>query len=298
MKQLSLFVLGGLMLVLTGCGPAESSKTEPKTPTAPVTRDTSEVFQSAKSIFYSLPSPMELSTLIKSAGGEFRKDLLHDPNKANTYQSTQKRALALGLYGADLSYSSVYNMTGDAVKFLAASKRLGETIGIQEAFSANLIERANINLGNRDSMFSIMTEMYWQTNSQLKEENRDQLALIVMAGGWAEGLYMGCNAISSDDPQPQIEQRMAEQMFASKQMEEMFNFYDDDPMVADVHALFQPTFDLFNSLTIVEVERTISEDEATGKHTIGGESQISFGPDDMEKLTLVANELRSKIVEP
>ena len=148
---------------------------------------------------------MELSTLIKEAGGEFRKDLLHDPNKANTYQSTSKRALALGLYGADLSYSSVYNMQGEAVKYLAASKRLGETIGIQEAFSANLIERANSNLSNRDSMFSIMTEMYWQTNSQLREENRDQIALIVMAGGWAEGLYIGCNAIQEGESRPEIE---------------------------------------------------------------------------------------------
>ena len=298
MKQLSLFALGGFMLVLAGCGPTDTSKAEPEKPAAPVTHDTSEVFQSAKSIFYSLPSPMELSTLIKSAGGEFRKDLLHDPNKANTYQSTQKRALALGLYGADLSYSSVYNMQGEAVKFLAASKRLGETIGIQEAFSANLIERANNNMGNRDSMFSIMTEMYWQTNSQLKEENRDQLALIVMSGGWAEGLYIGCNAINNDDPQPEIEMRMAEQMFASKQLEEMFQFYDDDPMVSDVHAMFQPTFDLFNSLTIIEAERCIDKDEESGQHTIGGQSEISFGSDDMEKLTLIANELRSKIVEP
>ena len=62
--------------------------------------------------------------------------------------------------------------------------------------------------------------------------------------------------------------------------------------------MFQPTFDLFNSLTIIEAERSIDKDEESGQHTIGGQSEISFGSDDMEKLTLIANELRSKIVEP
>ena len=69
-------------------------------------------------------------------------------------------------------------------------------------------------------------------------------------------------------------------------------------MVSDVHVLFQPTFDLFNSLTMVEGEMSISENEATGDHTITGQNEITFGSAELSELTTVANTLRSKIVEP
>ncbi|MDC1221643.1 hypothetical protein N8Z47_03140 [Salibacteraceae bacterium] len=300
MSYIRLFGSIAISMALLSCG-SESQNTSDKAivpSEVPADLDTSQVFRSAQSIFYSMPSPLELTSLIKKAEGQYRKDLLHNLAKANIYQSARTRALALGVYGADLSYSTVYEQQGDAVKFLAASKRLGETIGIQEAFSAEIIERANANLDNRDSMMAIMTEMYWQTNSQLKEENRDQLALLVVAGGWIEGLYIGCSVYDPSEPNFNIQKRMSEQKFASQQLEEMFILMKDDYMVDETGKIFQPLFELFNSLNIEYEEPTVSENKGNGSVTIGGKTNIDMTTEQFDNLRNIVFELRAKIVEP
>lgn len=294
-------ITGSIMicLIIGSCGSEQSeSTTKSQTDYSTPVTDTSEVYKRAKEVFYSLPSPLELSAILKKADGQFRKDLLHDPKKANIYQSTQNRAMALGVYGADLGYSTVYGEQGDALKFLAASKRIGETIGIQEAFSAETIERANANLDNRDSMMAIMSDMYWLTNSQLKEENRDQIALMVIAGGWAEGLFIGCNVHEESDSKTNVMKRMAEQKYASSQLQEMFKQLDDDYMINEVGEMFAPVFNFFSNLEIEEGEKSITKNSQDGSHTIGGANNIEMTPQKFQELKSIATELRTKIVEP
>ncbi|GAB4376146.1 MAG: hypothetical protein Kow0075_03000 [Salibacteraceae bacterium] len=256
----------------------------------------SKVYHNARKIFYSMPSPLELISLIQSAGGDYRKDLLHNPNKVNNYQSRTKQALVLGVYGADLSYATIYEKKHDAVQFLAATKRLGESIGVHEPFNASLIERANANLDNRDSMFSIVTEMYWHTTSQLREENRDPVTLLIMAGGWAEGLYLGTSVMKIDQPDPEIGKRIAEQKFVSMQLQQMFEDYSDHEMVQQAYPLFAPTFDYYATLTITEEPTTTSTDPATGEVTIKGRKEINFSTEDLSQLANLAAELRNNIV--
>ena len=298
MSYKKLFSSIAISLLLLSCG-SESQNTSEETQdpiSAAASQDTSEVLRSAEKIFYSMPSPLELTSLIRKADGRYRKDLLHDPAKVNVYQSAQTRALALGLYGADLSYATVYEQQGDAVKFLAASKRLGETIGIQEAFSAEIIERANASLDNRDSMMAIMTEMYWQTNSQLKEESRDQLALLVVTGGWVEGLYIGCGVFEDSDAKEDVQKRMAEQKFAASQLDAMFQLMQEDYMMPEAGKMFRPLFDFFNSLEMSQEEPTVIDN--VGSVTIGGATEIKMSVAQLEKLTKIVSDLRAKIVEP
>lgn len=292
----ALLPLIGVALLAYSCSSDPSGKTPISDTTDKPEADTSEVLKQATTIFYSMPSPLELTTLIKSTGGEFRKDLLHNPNKANDYHSLQKRSLILGLYGADLSYSSVYDQQQDAVKYLAAAKRVGEALGIHEAFSAELIERANANLGNRDSMLTIMTDMYWQTNSQLKEENRDQIALMVMAGGWAEAMWLGSSMLDLENPDPEMARLLTEQRFTAMQLNEMFNQFSDDASIAESQALFAPILERFLSLEMDEEETSVSQDETTGVSTIQGKKTIHYQPEDLKALKELTATLRSNII--
>lgn len=298
MKQLPLLFVLAISTVLASCGSTEEKTPVDEIPQETSTSDTSAIYEKARNVFYAMPSPLELTNLIKSAGGAYRKDLLHDPNKAGIYQSTQKQALALGLYGADLSYAGVHHQQNDAMKFLAACKRIGDQLGIQDAFRAELIERANNNMAERDSMLAIMTEMYWYTNSQLKEENRDQIALLVMAGGWAEGIYLGTQFLDEKDPTSKIAQRVAEQVYTSNQLQEMFVYYEDDAIIQNSLELFQPTFDLFASLQVTEAETSLSEDAVSGVHTINGINVIDFNATQIAELKKLALALRNEILKP
>lgn len=243
-----------------------------------------------------MPSPIEFTSLVKSAGGEFQADLLHDPNLSTKYQGLKDRAVILGVYGADLSYTSVYNQQQYAIKILAASKRLGEEIGVQEAFSADLMERANANLGIRDSMLVIMTEMYWQTNSQLKEENRNSIAFLVMLGGWVEGLYLGAQNLNPKDPDVEISRRLVEQKFTAMQISELFVEFEDDPIVAEVKPTYQPLIDKFLSFELKEENTAPELSESNGVVTIGGSKELLYSDKDLAELQKMVSDLRAKII--
>lgn len=296
MKHLHLFLCAGA-LALGACN-AGKNKDAPGTADTLLYDSTQEnrVLESAKKMFYAMPSPLEMSTLIKSAGGEFRSDLLHDPNQAPNYQTLQQRSMVLGVYGADLSYASVFDRQQDAVKFLAASKRIGEDIGIRDVFSANILERANNNLNNRDSMLHILTEVYWETNSQLKEENRDQISLLVMAGGWAEGLYMGTQLIDPAHPDPEIATRVIEQKYTAMQLQEMFNEFSDNELISASYPIFAPALDFFASLNVKEEEKTSVSTNSEGVMTIGGKKTIAYTAEDLKQLQLIASTMRTKII--
>lgn len=290
-------ISGSLFFGCSGGGNGPSDK-DPDTPKVEIPEDKSVIEEHAEKFFYSLSSPIELSTLIKSTGGNYRKDLLLDPKAESQYQSTTKRALILGLYGADLSYSTIYNQQGQAVKYLAASKRIGSHLGIHEAFTADIIERANANIENRDSMLTIMTEMYWLTSSQLQEESRDQTSLLVMTGGWIEGLYLGCSLLDPEDPDPDLVMRLSEQKYNAEQLEMMLGLFPEDQALQQLKSDLGPLFSVYRNATIESESSELVVNESSKSVTIGGTHTIKMDLEDLNELKESALEIRAQIVAP
>lgn len=297
MNKAIITVFGILLLGLASCGDGE------KPSTAPLTEETDkfpigeDVYQKAKDIFYSLPSPVEMTSLIKSSGGEFRRDIILDPQKANDYATLQKQAFALGVYGADLSYSGLYEQKQDAIKLLAATKRLASKVGIEEAFSAEFIERANENLGNRDSILNILTEVYWQTNSALKENNRNELAMLILGAGWVEGVYVGSELIDINNLDTEIAKRLAEQKFTASQLQELFEKYAENEIVAASYEVFAPILDAYAALDVSVKSTSLKRDDASGKVVIGGKTEMNYSPEDIRRLITAAQQVRAKLIE-
>lgn len=254
------------------------------------------VLETATNIFYSMPSPLELTTLLKSAGGTFQNGLMHDPDLAGQYQTKVKQAMNLGIYGADLSYASVYSQRQECIKHLAATKRIGDQLGINEAFSAELLERANANLDNRDSMLHILTEIYWQSNSQLQEEDRGQVSVITMAAGWLEGLYLGSHIVDANNPDREVVVRIMEQKYTSGQLKEMLS-NDDDPSVSETRNLLTPLFEFFDGLTVTQEKAVVEYVESTGVARISGKSEINYSEEQLAQLQTLTTDIRSKMIE-
>lgn len=264
-----------------------------------VASDQSEdkVFEKATKIFYAMPSPLEMTTLIKSAGGTFNGTLLHDAQMAGQYQTKLKQSLNLGIYGSDLSYSSVYDQRQNAIKYLAACKRVGEKLGITEAFSAEMIEKANANIDNRDSIMKIITDLYWLSNSQLNEENRHAVSILVMAAGWVEGIYLGSNIIDLENPDPEISQRLMEQKYTALQIEAMFAENADDPLVTEGQSLFSPLLSFYSSLQVNEEKPIVEYSESTGVSRIAGEKKIVYTSPQLKELRTLSTTIRNQIIE-
>lgn len=197
--------------------------------------------QKTKSIFYSIPSPMETATLLKEAGAEYDKDILNDVLNVDKYTAASKQALNLGVYGADLSYASVFNNTQESMFYTSCAKKLADRLGVSNAFNDSTIERMEANRNERDSLLDIISETYWMVDAYLKENGRDNISAMMIAGGWVEGLYIATQVTKTNDT-PAMRQRIAEQKLGLGDLIALVGTYDDGDaalgaVLADLKAL-------------------------------------------------------------
>ena len=105
---LMLFVV--LALITVGCNRSgsktDASSEDFEVSDSAIDQETQEQLNTAKRIFYSLPSPLETAMLIKNAGADYDEELLNPVNNSSRYITSKSRALNLGIYSTDLSFAS------------------------------------------------------------------------------------------------------------------------------------------------------------------------------------------------
>ncbi|MFM7856401.1 MAG: hypothetical protein ACKO96_31895, partial [Flammeovirgaceae bacterium] len=69
-------------------------------------------------ILQQIPSPLEISVLLKESGTKYNVGLLNVAENKSKYNSNFKKALNLGVYGTDLGYTNIYEKNEDGVKYL------------------------------------------------------------------------------------------------------------------------------------------------------------------------------------
>lgn len=136
-------------------------------------------FNKAKQVFYSLPSPIETAMLMKRAGAKYNEEYLNSIENVSNYTTNKSMSLNLGVYSADLSFASMFDQSQAAIKYLTATKRLAEELGILNAIDKSIIVRMEENINNRDSLMEIISETFMNSNSFLKENDREETAAII-----------------------------------------------------------------------------------------------------------------------
>jgi hypothetical protein len=145
---------------------------------------------STQKVFYSIPSPLETSLFLKELGIGFDKSSLNPPENKDKYSTTSKKALNLGVYGANLGYVSIYDKTQEAMQYLKATESLANDLGLSHVFTVENIERFENSLNNKENMVALISDTYLEIDIFLKENDREALSALTIAGGWVEGLFI------------------------------------------------------------------------------------------------------------
>jgi hypothetical protein len=157
-----------------------------------------------------IPSPIQTAVLIQKSGATYDKAMLNGTNKANSYSTTFQKCLNLGIYGADLGYTTLYDQTQDAIAYFNVTNKIASDLGLSSAFDKSLIERFQKNLGKKDSMLSLVSVAYRASNDFLKNNDRSQEASLIIAGGWIETLQFAINVMKTKG-NDNVKRRIAEQ---------------------------------------------------------------------------------------
>jgi hypothetical protein len=193
-KSLGFFLGVAVILLLSSCGSSDKKKSESQE-----FKDAQESLQSTiAEVVYNIPSPTEIPYLIQQTGAEFNASLLNPRTNIDRYTSrTEKAALNLGAYTADIGYLTSYDKTQEAIAYLEACKLLADNLGVIGSFDLELLEKFEANIGNKDSLGALLDRTQKQTERFLKDDARNRLAALVVTGSFIEGLYISTGLVQS-----------------------------------------------------------------------------------------------------
>jgi hypothetical protein len=232
-------------------------------------------------IFHNIPSPMETAALLKKAGAEYDRTILNDVKNVDNYTAASKQALNLGIYGADLSYASVYNNTQESMLYTSCAQKLAKKLDVNNAFNEQVVDRLEKNRNDRDSLLNIISETYWQVDAYLKENQRDNISVLMVAGGWVEGLYIATRVAAAHNT-PELRQRIAEQRLPLTDLLELAKTYSpDDPAVSSVQKDLEKLDSLYSAVVVPTGSSTVTQEN--GVATIGGTAPTASLTDDQLK---------------
>lgn len=188
----------------------------------------------ADAMIKNMPSPIEMAILVKHAGGEYNSGLLNDVKRIDQYVTNGKKTINMGVYSADVGYTSLYKQTQETVFFLNNVRKLSDDIGLSDAFDQSMFERVESNIENRDSLLHILSGAYDLANEYLKDNNRMNTSVLMIAGGWIESMYLAANlGTDGDRPQDIISLRLLEQEVVLGKIVTTMKMIDDDPLVTE-----------------------------------------------------------------
>lgn len=177
---------------------------------------------------FSIPSPVETALLIESSGADYDASLPNAPQNLSNYISETDKGLVMGVYGADLAYSSIFEKNQEALSYLGAVEKLATDLDLINAVDQSIVKRFSQNMGNRDSMLVLSSSFFRSTDLYLKENKRDDIATLVLIGGWVEGMYLAYNSVEGNEA---VRQRIAEQKKSLENIVELTNELGDKVQV-------------------------------------------------------------------
>lgn len=169
-----------------------------------VTEKTSN-FKIDNKVFH-LPNPVQISMLMKEIAKPYNEEALSPISNLENYSTSFKQAVNIGVYGADLGYIASNDKNQEALTHLGAVKKLSEALDVASAFDFSALEKFGSNVGDKEKMLSIITGAYKSCASFLQEENRHDLAGLMMAGAMIEGMHFTLSFANSDNKQVVIDQ--------------------------------------------------------------------------------------------
>jgi hypothetical protein len=287
----SLVLLSVTTLLTTGCGGDDTANTDE----LPPVDSTQTTILNINGEIFSIPSPIQTAFLIKNSGAAYSKEILNPASKSSDYSTNFSKALNLGIYGADLGYVTIYDQTQDAIGYLNSAKKLADELGVSGAFDAKTIERFQKNLGNKDSMLVLVGVAYRSSDSYLKNNDRNDVSGLVLAGGWLESLYFATNVYKTK-PNEDVKRRIAEQKSSLQSLIKLLTQYYSQPEYTEFIDNLNDLATVFDGVEFKYTYEKPTTDAEKKLTTINSKSEVNITPEQIESISQKVKSIRSQIV--
>lgn len=250
------------------------------------------------SILDQIPSPLEISVLLKKSGIKYNPDLLNSPDNLPKYNSNYKMALNLGIYGTDLGYTNIYGQNQSGIKYLSSIKSLANQLNIGQFFDIETIGRLATNSKNLDSLLLITTQNFNSINHYLQQQNRSNLSVLLLTGGWLEAMQVTCQLAANNPDHSELKEKIGEQKITLEQILLLFSFYENDENMASLLKDLKELETAFNKINITYTYKESSMEVVDGVAVIKDNSTttIEITDEDVRNIMSKTNSIRNKII--
>lgn len=250
------------------------------------------------SILEQIPSPLEISVLLKESGTKYNSALLNTSDNLPKYNSNYKKALNLGVYGTDLGYTNIYEQNQDGIKYLSSIKSLADGLNIGQFFDIETIGRLATNSKNLDSLLLITTQNFNSINHYLQTQSRANLSVLLLVGGWVEAMQITCQVAAKDSKNKELQEKVGEQKIILEQIVLLLSFYKDDANMASLLNDMETLKGAFDKINIIYTYKESTMEVVNGVAMIKDNSTttINITTQDVENIKNLTNIIRNKII--
>ena len=154
------------------------------------------------------------------------------------------------------------------------------------------------NQSNNDSILSIISDSYYETDAFLKENDRGGMSALMVAGGWLEGLHLAIKVYEKSPKNEQLRQRIADEKLTLENLIGLLESYPGDENVKPVLDEMLKLKSSYDKLQSTSGDVTASTDEQSKVTTIGGDSKIGMSDEQLKEIAATVNSIREGFVKP
>lgn len=251
-----------------------------------------------REIINQIPAPIELSAMMKKSGAGYNKNYLNDPEKYSYYNTSFEQALNLGIYGADLGYSNLYEENQQSILYVGAIKELVDELRIGQFFNFETIERL-AEKRDLDSLILLTTQDFNEVNDYFQEQQRSGLSVLMITGGWIESLFIANKVYENNLENLALKETIGEQKIVLEKILELLGHYqgsseDFDLLYRDMESLMQ----VFNDVKIETIrgEPTYEEEEGVLVAKDQSSTTVTITDETVKKIQSVCDRIRNGFI--
>lgn len=295
-----ILIAGLLLALITSCSSRNQSDDEALAEALANTELQDEVISGeVNDILHRIPSPLEISVLLKESGKRYDAAFLNSPDNFSRYNTNYKRALNLGIYGTDLGYTNIYEQSQDGIRYMSTIKNLANELNIGQFFEMETIGRLVSNSHNMDSLLLITTQNFNTINHYLQTQNRSHLSVLVLTGGWLEALHITCEVARNNPDNIQLQETIGGQKIILENILHLLSFYNkSDSNMAALLRDMERLQKSFENVTITTIYKPSSYQVIDGVMVVKDNSSSTIGitEADIENIRSITQNIRTKII--
>lgn len=251
------------------------------------------------SIIQQIPSPLEISVLLKESGTKYDRSLLNSPDNISKYNSNYRKAINLGIYGTDLGYTNIYEQNQDGLDYMTAIKELADGLSIGQFFDIETIGRLATNSKNLDSLLLITTKNFNSINSYLQEQNRANLSVLLLTGGWLEAMHITSQVSAKDPSNKELQEKIGEQKIILENIVLLLSYYKDvDQNMASLLKDMEKLQEEYKNIEIIKTYKESTFEIVDGVMVIkdNSSSEIKITEENVNNIKEIVSSVRKKVI--